>query len=120
MLKKKNPTKISNTILSTCFMQANRVSQQISTLHLYEFVSAPQAVRQSPALGLLVVFVVLPESLGLLLLPLLLPQLLPRVFELSSQRRNHAVVSLLLLLVAKGESTSSAVIYLSLRLNDGI
>lgn len=73
-------------------------------LHLDEFVSAPQTVPQSPALGLLVVFVVLPESLSLLLFLLLLPQLLPRVFELSSQRRNHTVVSLLLLLVTKGES----------------
>lgn len=81
------------------------VHQQISALHLYELVSALQAVPQSPALGLLVVFVVLPESLGLLLLLLLLPQLLPRVLELSRQRRNHAVVSLLLLLVASGERT---------------
>lgn len=78
--------------------------------HLYEFVSALQAVPQPPALGLLVVFVVLPGALSLLLLLLLLPQLLPRVFELSGQGRNHAVVSLLLLLVTKGEDTSKACI----------
>lgn len=84
--------------------------------HLYEFVSVLQAVPQPPSLGLPVVFVVLPEPLSLLLLLLLLPQLLPRVFELSGQRRNHAVVSLLLLLAATAKGTSKASVDLNIQM----
>lgn len=84
------------------------IRRQTSSLHLYEFVSALQAVPQSPALCLLVVLVVLPPSLSLLLLLLLLAQLQPRVFELSRQRRNHPVVGLLLLLVMEGEEEDTS------------
>lgn len=71
------------------------------SIYLYEFVSLLQAVPQFPLLSLSVLSVVLPDSIGLLLLLLFLPQLLPSVLELCCQRGHRLTVTLLLILVKR-------------------